>query len=82
MGTTAVTEPRTVTVLLRVPTPHRSYVHWILEAHEGLVTLTEPADADGELVLLAAAEHLPDLDLVLDALAAEVPLTRRIPPVS
>lgn len=75
-------EARTVTVLLRVPRGQRSYVHWILEAHEGLATLTEPAEAEGELVLTVPAEHLPDLERLLDALAAEVPLTRRFPPVS
>ena len=75
-------EPATLTVTLRVPRAQRAYVHWILEAHEGLATLTEPAEADGELVVTVLAEQRDDLERVLCALAAEVPLVVRFPPVS
>jgi hypothetical protein len=75
-------EPALVTFHLRVPRAQRSYVHWILEAHEGLATLTEPDDPDGELVLTAAAEHRAELLRILEALAAELPLVIRDPPVT
>lgn len=77
-----MSEPALVTFHLRVPRAQRSYVHWILEAHEGLATLTEPNEADGELVLTAPAEHRAEVLRILEALAAEVPLVVRDPPVS
>ena len=70
-------DPAVATFYLRVPRAQRSYVHWILEAHEGLATLTEPADADGELVVTVPLEHQADLLRILDALRAEVPLVVR-----
>jgi hypothetical protein len=76
------TEVAVFTLWLRVPRAQRSYVHWILEAHEGLASLTEPDDPDGELVLTAPAEHREEVLKVLGALAAEVPLSLREKPVS
>ena len=75
-------EPPVATFHLRVPREQRAYVHWVLEAHEGLATLTEPPDADGELVVTVPAEHRADLERILAGLAAEVPLVVRIPHVS
>ena len=75
-------EPETVTAMLRVPRAERAYVHWILEAHEGLATVTEPPEADGELVVTVLSDQRSDLERVLAALATEVPLVVRFPPVS
>lgn len=69
---------------LRVPRAERSYIHWILEAHEGLATLTEPGGADEELVVTVPLAQKDDLVRILEALATEVPLvlTTGNPPVT
>ena len=59
---------------LRVPRPLRSLVHWVLEAHEGLATLTEPPEADGALVLTVPVERARELDGLLADLAQEFPV--------
>jgi hypothetical protein len=62
------------TIRIRVPRAERSYIHWILEAHEGLAFLTEPRDADGDLVLTVATPQREELLGILRALATEVPV--------
>ncbi|MBI2896708.1 MAG: DUF4911 domain-containing protein [Deltaproteobacteria bacterium] len=69
-----MTAADTLTLTLRVPLGERHFVHWVLEAHEGLVTLTEPREAGGELVLSVPAARLAELRAVLESLGREVAL--------
>lgn len=69
----------TVTLTLRAPRSERHFVHWVLEAHEGLATLTEPEDSQGDLVLTVPRARLAELEAVLEGLAREVPLVRSGP---
>lgn len=69
----------TVTLRIRAPRSERHFIHWVLEAHEGLATLTEPGDAQGELVLTVPRARLAELEALLEGLAREVPLTRSGP---
>lgn len=75
-------EPAVAVFHLRVPRAQRSWVHWIFEAHEGLASLTEPDDPEGDLVLTTPIEHRDEVLQILEAIAAEVPLVVSDPPVS
>jgi hypothetical protein len=51
-----------------------SYLRWLLESHDGLATPTTREGTDDVIDLMVAPDMAADLDDLLAALAAEIPI--------
>jgi hypothetical protein len=59
---------------IRVDKRSIGYLRWLLESHDGLATPTTREGTDDVIDLMVAPDMAADLDELLAALAAEIPL--------